>query len=190
MSILNGKVCIVTGAAGGIGAETVRALCEAGAKVTASDINIERLDQAVARLRAEGHEVVGRVADVTDEESVRGLVAATVDAFGRLDVVDNNAGATGVTALDRDVLGMTVELWDQIAAINSRGPMLLCKHAIPHMLAQGGGSIVNISSGQSLAGDLTNVAYAASKAAVNAMTRHVATTFGPRGIAATRSRRV
>jgi NAD(P)-dependent dehydrogenase (short-subunit alcohol dehydrogenase family) len=182
MAILAGKVCVVTGAAGGIGAETVKALCEAGGKVVASDIKQDGLDKVVARLKAEGHEVAGRVTDVGSEDSIRDLVAFTLDTFGRLDVVDNNAGSTSTAMVDKDVVSMTVELWDQVAAVNARGPMLLCKHAIPHMVAQGGGSIINISSGQSLCGDLRNVAYAASKAALNAMTRHTATVFGPQGI--------
>jgi NAD(P)-dependent dehydrogenase (short-subunit alcohol dehydrogenase family) len=96
--------------------------------------------------------------------------------------VDNNAAATNLTATDFDVTTMSVELWDQTMATNLRGPMLMCKHAIPRLVERGGGSIVIISSGQALSGDLGTVAYSSSKSGLLALMRHVAATFGPQGI--------
>jgi NAD(P)-dependent dehydrogenase (short-subunit alcohol dehydrogenase family) len=182
MSILSGKVALVTGAAGGIGFETVRAMCEVGARVVMTDIRQEPLEEAAAILRGEGYEVAVKVTEITEEAAVIDLLRFTVDTFGGIDVLDNNAGATGNSTIDQDVADMTVELWDKMLAINARGPMLLCKHALPVMVSRGGGSVINISSGQSLSGDLTNIAYAAGKAALNSLTRHIATAYGHKGV--------
>jgi NAD(P)-dependent dehydrogenase (short-subunit alcohol dehydrogenase family) len=182
MSILSGKIALVTGAAGGIGLETVRAMGEVGARVVMTDIREEPLQAAAETLRGEGYDVAAKVAEITDEDAVRALLAFTMDTFGGIDVLDNNAGATGNSTVDQDVADMTVELWDKMLAINARGPMLLCKHALPVMVSRGGGSVINISSGQSLSGDLTNIAYAAGKAALNSLTRHIATAYGHKGV--------
>jgi NAD(P)-dependent dehydrogenase (short-subunit alcohol dehydrogenase family) len=182
MSILSGKVALVTGGAGGIGSETLRALGEVGARLVMTDIREEPLQEVAEQLRGEGFEVAAKVADITDEASVKDLIKFAIDTFGGIDVLDNNAGATGYSNLDQDVADMPVDLWDTLLAINARGPMLLCKHALPQMVARGGGSIINISSGQSLSGDLTNVGYAAGKAALNSLTRDIATAYGAKGI--------
>lgn len=182
MGLLTGKVALVTGAAGGIGAETALALCEQGARVVLTDLKADGLQEVVERLKGQGHEVAGKGGDLLDEAEIRAVVAFAADTFGGLDILDNNAGATGFSSRDMDVAEMPVELWDQVQGINSRGPMLFCKHALPLMLARGGGSIVNISSGQALSGDISNIAYAAGKSALNALTRHLATAYGPRGI--------
>jgi NAD(P)-dependent dehydrogenase (short-subunit alcohol dehydrogenase family) len=182
MSILSGKIALVTGAAGGIGLETVRAMGEVGARVVMTDIREEPLQAAAETLRGEGYDVAAKVAEISDEDAVRALLAFTMDTFGGIDVLDNNAGATGNSTVDQDVADMTVELWDKMLAINARGPMLLCKHALPVMVSRGGGSVINISSGQSLSGDLTNIAYAAGKAALNSLTRHIATAYGHKGV--------
>ena len=182
MSILSGKVALVTGAAGGIGFETTRAMCEVGARVVMTDIRAEPLEECAATLRGEGHEVATQVTEITEEAAVVDLLAFTTKTFGGIDILDNNAGATGHSTIDQDVADMTVELWDKMLAINARGPMLLCKHALPVMVSRGGGSVINISSGQSLSGDLTNIAYAAGKAALNSLTRHIATAYGHKGV--------
>ena len=168
------KVTIVTGAAGGIGSQTVRTLAELGARIVATDLPGTGLDDVVTGLTADGFDAIAVEADVTDEDSVRSLIAATIEAHGRVDVVDNNAGATGFAEQDTVVTDMDAAVWDEVFAINARGPMLMCKHTIPHMLEQGGGSIVNISSGLSLAGDVICAAYGPGKAALNTLTRYVA----------------
>jgi NAD(P)-dependent dehydrogenase (short-subunit alcohol dehydrogenase family) len=182
MSLLTGRVALVTGAAGAIGAETVLALCEQGARVILTDVNAEGLHAVTERMKGQGHEVASKAGDLTSEEDIRAVVGFAAETFGGLDILDNNAGATGLAREDPGILDLSSELWDRIQAINSRGPMLFCKYALPLMLARRGGSIVNISSGQSLSGDIGNTAYACGKSALNALTRHLATAYGPQGI--------
>jgi NAD(P)-dependent dehydrogenase (short-subunit alcohol dehydrogenase family) len=112
------------------------------------------------------------------------MVAAAIERYGRLDILHNNAAAVDPALLRRDgeVAAMEVEVWDRTFAVNLRGPMLGCKHAIPRMLERGSGAIVNTSSAAGWAGDLTRSAYGASKAALEALTRYVATQYGKRGI--------
>ena len=184
MGMLDGKVALVTGAAGSIGSETALALAEQGARVVLTDLRAPELQAVTDRLQGRGYEVACRAGDLTLEDDVRVVVEFATETFGGVDILDNNAGATGFSSRDLDIPDMPVELWDQVQSINARGPMLFCKYAIPSMLARGGGSIINISSGQSLSGDVSNFAYAASKAAVNALTRHLATAYSPRGIRA------
>jgi NAD(P)-dependent dehydrogenase (short-subunit alcohol dehydrogenase family) len=179
---LAGKVAVVTGGAGGIGAATVEALAAAGADVVLADVEEEAVAKAAAELAAKGLSVVGRAVDVAAEDSVRDLVDFTVDTFGGIDVLDNNAALTSAIRADRDVVTMPVELWDQVMAVNLRGPMLLCKHTVPVMIRRGGGSIINITSGQGLSGDRVMVAYGSSKGGLVALTRFVAAAYGAHGV--------
>ena len=112
------------------------------------------------------------------------MVQAAVDAFGGLDVLHNNAADSSPDQMERDTdfLSLEVEIWDRAMAVNARGPMLGCKHAVPAMIERGGGSIINTSSVSGLTGNLTHTAYGASKGALNALTLGVATLFGKRGI--------
>jgi NAD(P)-dependent dehydrogenase (short-subunit alcohol dehydrogenase family) len=112
------------------------------------------------------------------------MIRTAVETFGGLDVLHNNAAmtATAEHTHDADLLNMSVEYWDRSFAVNLRGAMLGCKHAIPEMIRGGGGSIINTSSNQSLSGDLSQFAYSAAKAGVNALTRSVATAYGRQGI--------
>jgi NAD(P)-dependent dehydrogenase (short-subunit alcohol dehydrogenase family) len=181
--LLQGRTAIVTGAAGLIGSETARVLAAAGARVVLADVAGSTVDQEAKALRVEGHDVDSFVFDLTDESSVKALVEFTVRRFGGIDVIDNNAGATKLSvAQDQDLIGMTTPSWDKIYAINVRGPMLLIKHALPIMFERGGGSIVNISSAAADQGDLAFAAYGSSKAALNTLTKYVATAYGERGI--------
>lgn len=181
MALLDGKVALVTGAAGSIGSETALALAEQGARVLLTDLRAAELEAVTERLKGQGHDVACKAGDLSSEDDIRAVVETCVKTFGGVDILDNNAGATGFSSRDLDIPDMPVELWDQVQAINARGPMLFCKYAIPSMLERGSGSIINISSGQSLSGDVSNFAYAASKAAINALTRHMATAYSPRG---------
>jgi NAD(P)-dependent dehydrogenase (short-subunit alcohol dehydrogenase family) len=179
MGDLDGSVAIVTGAAGRIGSETVRILACAGARVLAADIEGTPLDDVAASVDGE---VRPHRVDISDEDAVKKMVATAVDAWGRIDVLDNNAAALAISGNDLMLTDMSVELWDRTMAVNLRGPMLCCKHTIPVMQAHGGGSIINISSGMSLAGDVHHVAYGASKGGVNSLTRYVATQYGKDGV--------
>jgi NAD(P)-dependent dehydrogenase (short-subunit alcohol dehydrogenase family) len=180
---LEQRVAIVTGSGGvgGIGAVTARALARAGARVVLADLASSQLKATTAALSADGLQAVSCVADISDERSVESLIRFTRDTYGRLDVLVNNAASQGQPE-DRDVASMPVDLWDQIMAVNARGTMLMCKHALPAMMTAGGGSIINISSGTSVAGDFFATAYAASKGAINTLTKYVATQYGSQNV--------
>lgn len=180
MRVLEDKAVILTGAGGGIGCPTALMLAAAGARVAISDISEANLAETGRLIREAGGEVLAVRADLTVESEVMDLVRATLDAFGDLDVLVNNGG--GSRPRDRDILSMDAELWDATMALNVRGPMLCCKHAIPEMLKHGAGAIVNISSGSALTGQLGIPAYSAAKAALLSLTRSVATMYGQQGI--------
>jgi NAD(P)-dependent dehydrogenase (short-subunit alcohol dehydrogenase family) len=152
-----------------------------GARLVLTDVSTQ-VEAVAAELVAAGGEAVAHVGDITNEAVVEGLMRLTRETYGRLDILDNCAGATNVSDRDISVTSMDTSLWDEVMAINVRGPMLTCKHGIPLMREHGGGSIINISSGMSLLGDDAHVAYAAGKAALNALTRSVATAYGKDGI--------
>lgn len=182
MALLDGKVAIITGAAGLIGSDTAELLAENGARVVLADLPGERLDQVTEDLKGKGHDVAACTTDITDESQVKALVQFAVDTYGGLHILDNNAGATGQTETDKDVVSLERKTWDYALGINALGPLLAAQSAIPVMIQGGGGVIVNISSGQSLSGDLSNTAYSAGKAAVNSLTRDIAVQYGPQGI--------
>ena len=173
MISLKGKVAIVTGAASGIGAATAKLLASAGAAVLIADLNLEGANAVVDEIRADGQTAEAVRADVSEEDEVRGLIEATRASFGRLDILDNNAGLLG-SPDDLDVVRMDVDLWDRFFAVNTRGPMLMCKHAVPLMIEGGGGSIINIASSGTSWGNARSTAYYCSKNAVIALTRFVA----------------
>jgi NAD(P)-dependent dehydrogenase (short-subunit alcohol dehydrogenase family) len=177
---LAGKVAVVTGAAAGIGRATVVKMAAEGARVVVSDRDGPGAEAVAADLRAMGAEAVSMRCDVTSEDDVRDTIGLAVATWGRLDVLHNNAGTTDVdlVAADGDIREMTVELWDHMMAVNLRGPMLGCKHALPHLIGGGGGSIVNTSSAAGIAGDLRYAAYGSAKGGLNSFTRFVATMYG------------
>ncbi len=177
-----GKVAIVTGAASGIGAATARAFAHEGAAVTLADLDLDRAAALAAELVAAGHQARPQEVDVADAEQAAAMVAETVEAFGGLDVLHNNAAAIGLNRLDQDVVTMDLETWDRVMAVNLTGPMLGCRFAIPAMLERGGGSIVNTASAAAFYGSESLAAYGTSKAGLVALTRYVATAYGDRGI--------
>ena len=183
MSRLDGKAAVITGAAQGIGFATAEALAAQGASVTVFDINSAGAESAAERLGPAALPVTG---DVADEKDVARMVAATIERFGRLDILVNNAAAFGpeIEGLDNDAQTTPVEVWDRTLAVNLRGAFLGAHFALPHMLAAGGGVIVNISSTSAFSGDINHVAYAASKAGMHSLARSIATSHGARGIRA------
>jgi NAD(P)-dependent dehydrogenase (short-subunit alcohol dehydrogenase family) len=180
---LEGKVALVTGAGSlrGIGVAAARVLASAGAHIVIADLAKSDIAGTAETLRAEGIDVVARTLDIAQEEQVRALFGWISETYGRLDIVDNNA-ANQANPTDMLVSDMDVELWDKIMGVNARGTMLMCKHALPLMIAGGGGSIINMSSGTSLAGDFFATAYACSKGAINTLTHYVATQYGQQGV--------
>jgi len=181
---LEGKVAIVTGGAGGIGAATARAVVREGASVAIVDIDGDRAQQLAEGIRDSGAEVIWKRADLSEEADVVAAVRATVSHFGRLDVLHNNAALTESDFLARDtqVTDLSLEVWERTIAVNLSSQMLTCKHAIPEMVRTGGGSIINMSSGASLKGDRTRTAYGVSKAGVNTLTMYAATGHGKSGV--------
>jgi len=179
---LAGKVAIVTGSGSGIGRASATRLARAGAKVLVADLNLEGAEETVAQITAEGGEAAAQQADVSDESSIAAMVAAAVERFGSLQLLHNNAADVVIIQRDLDVLSMDTEVWDRTMQVNLRGPMLGCKHAIPHMLEAGGGAIVTTSSTSGQFGDLSRVAYGVSKAGIDSLTRYVATLYGKQGI--------
>jgi NAD(P)-dependent dehydrogenase (short-subunit alcohol dehydrogenase family) len=184
MGRVDTKVAIVTGGAGGIGGATARALAREGASVMVVDINEDGAAHVAESIRASGGAAASARADLSQEAEVQSAVAATVSQFGRLDVLHNNAALTESDFLSRDtgVTDLSVEVWDTTMNVNLRSQMLMCKHAIPEMVKNGGGSIINMSSGASLSGDRTRTAYGVSKAGVNTLTMYVATGHGKQGV--------
>jgi NAD(P)-dependent dehydrogenase (short-subunit alcohol dehydrogenase family) len=181
---VQGKVAIVTGAASGIGRASAELLAREGAAVAVADLNGAGAKEVADAIGAAGGRAIAVEVDVKSEESIAAMVAATVDAFGALHVLYNNAADTSLHMMlhDGPVHTMAVEIWDHALAVDLRGAMLGCKHAIPHMIEAGTGSIVNTSSNQGLSGDMSQTAYAAAKAGVNQLTMSVATTYGRQGI--------
>ena len=181
---LKGRVGIVTGGASGIGRATALALAEAGAAVLVADLNREGAGEVVEAIRSADGEAAGHLVDVGEEDSIVEMVAAAVRRFGGLDILHNNAAASGADLLGRDldIVDLEVEVWDRTLQVNLRGPMLGCKHAIPRMLERGGGSIIQTSSASGLRGDLVRAAYGASKAGLDSLTRYVATQYGKQQI--------
>jgi NAD(P)-dependent dehydrogenase (short-subunit alcohol dehydrogenase family) len=181
MGRLAGKVAIVTGGGGGIGSAVVRRFVSEGAKVAVADVFAESAQAVAGPL---GDAALAVQFDAADPASVEALVEQTVNHFGRLDILHNNAAMTdpAKSMADTDAVTIPVEIWDEIIDINLRGYMLGCKYAIPHMIRGGGGSIINTASNSGSAGDLARIAYGASKGAIITMTKYVATQHGRHNI--------
>lgn len=172
---LQGKVALVTGAGGAIGGATAVAYAAAGACLVCADLNEEGAEATADRIRSAGGKAIVLGLDVGRPGAAEEAVATTVAAFGRLDVLANIAGAGGTGAA---LLEQSQELWDRMLLVNLTGTMWLCKAALPLMLSQGRGSIINTSSVTGIAGTAGSSAYAAAKAGVigfsKALAREVA----------------
>ncbi len=181
MGRLCGKVAIVTGGAGGIGAATVERLVDDGAQVVIADVNFNAAQAVAGRI---GKDCIAVKFDAEDTTSINDLVQATIYAYGRIDILHNNAALVGRDALELDLaaVALPLEFWDRTMAVNARAYFAACKFAIPHMIAVGGGSIINMSSTAALTGDLVRTAYGASKAAIISLTRDIAVQYGKQGI--------
>lgn len=178
---LEGKVSIITGAGSGMGRTAATMFAAEGARVVVAEFDEEAGTGTVGQVRAAGGEASFVKADVSSETDAAAMVAAAVDRYGRVDVLYNNAGI--MPELDHSVVDTDVATWDQVMAVNVRGVFLGCKYAIPRMVEQGSGSVINISSFVALLGcSVPQDAYTASKGAVLSLTRSLAVQFGPRGV--------
>lgn len=184
MGRIEGKVAVVTGGGGGIGGATARTLAREGASVAVVDIDHDRAEAVVEDIEATGGTAFAVQADLSEEGDVAAAMDTTVGRFETVDILHNNAALTesGFLSRDTQVTDMELDVWERTLAVNLRSQMLMCKHAIPHMVGRGGGSIINMSSGASLKGDRTRTAYGVSKAGVNTLTMYVASSYGKQGI--------
>jgi NAD(P)-dependent dehydrogenase (short-subunit alcohol dehydrogenase family) len=178
---LDNRVALLTGGAKGIGPHYARALAGNGARLMIADIaDAKDLAESIAREHG-ANSVASTVADVSDEGAVKKLVADTIDRFGKIDILVNNA-ALFAPLQEQSVLDIDVALWDRVMAVNIRGVFLVTKHVAPHMIAQKYGKIINISSGTVARGVPNFSHYVTSKGAVTAFTRSISRELGEHNI--------
>jgi NAD(P)-dependent dehydrogenase (short-subunit alcohol dehydrogenase family) len=177
MGRLDGKVCVITGAAGGMGREAALLFSEEGASVCVADVNQEAAEQTANEAR----DAFAIQCDVADEASVQEMYRATKERYGGIDVLYNNAGIS--PADDASVLDTTEEAWNRVQDVNTKGVFLCCKHGIPYLLERNGGSVINVASFVAIVGAATSqISYTASKGAVLSMTRELAVQFARQNV--------
>jgi meso-butanediol dehydrogenase/(S,S)-butanediol dehydrogenase/diacetyl reductase len=171
---VQGKTCIVTGGASGIGRSAAIALAAEGAEVTVSDVNRADGEMTVAMIAEQGGQAIFVECNVAEERDAQRLVQSTVDRFGKVDVLFNNAG---INPMEGSVLDLSLENWRRVFAVNVDGILFCSRFAIPEMRKVGGGRIINTASPASFRGWPGNAAYIASKGAVMSLTRSMAMDF-------------
>ena len=179
MGLVSGKVALVTGSGAGIGRAAALKFAEEGAKVVVSDVNSDGGNETVALVKQMGGDAVFAEADVAKAAEVEALIAKAVDAFGQLDCACNNAGVEGKIV---PIAEQLEDDFDRVMAINAKGTFLCLKYEIAHMLKNGGGSIVNLSSVAGLIGFYGLGPYVASKHAINGLTKNAALEYSRMGI--------
>jgi 3-oxoacyl-[acyl-carrier protein] reductase len=174
---LNDKTAIITGGARGLGAATARILAQEGVKVALFDINGAELERTAGALRDSGHVVTGQVCDITDASAVERNVAETIERFGAVHILVNNAGFPR----DGYIVKQTEQDWDSVVDVILKGSFLMCRAVMPHLIKQGWGRIVNISSRAHL-GNPGQANYSAAKAGILGLTRALSLESGRYGI--------
>lgn len=181
MRPLEGKRVFVTGAGGALGRASARLFAREGAAVAVVDLSAEAANETQALIEAEGGHAVTIVADVRDESQVRAAAETAAHRLGGLDTLFNNAGV--MPHQDRSFLDGDLELWHRISEINLDGTMLCSKYVVPHIIAAGGGAVLNMSSFLAVLGcSFPQDGYTASKGAISALTRSMAVQLGPKGV--------
>jgi NAD(P)-dependent dehydrogenase (short-subunit alcohol dehydrogenase family) len=172
MGRLDGKVAVITGAAGGMGREAALLFCAEGAQVCVADVDAE----AAEKTAADAGDAFATRVDVADSDSVREMYEQTAARYGGIDVLYNNAGIS--PSDDDSILVTEPEAWQRVQDVNTKGVYLCCKHGIPHLQRRGGGSIINVASFVALVGAATSqISYTASKGAVLSLSRELAVQF-------------
>ncbi len=173
---LDGKVCVITGAGGGMGADAAVRFAEEGAQIAVADVDGAAAEKVAAEVGGLAVEV-----DVSDEESVQRMYLAAAERFGGIDVLYNNAGIS--PADDASILDTDLAAWERVQAVNTRGVYLCCKHGISHLLERGGGSVINVASFVALVGAATSqISYTASKGAVLSLSKELGVQFARQGV--------
>lgn len=179
MSRLQNKVCIITGAASGMGESEAIAFAQQGAKLIIADMNLEQANQVAEKIINAGGEAFAFQVDVTQFDQLQQLVEFTLENFGRIDVLLNNAG---IFDKYTNSLDTTEELWDRMFAINVKAVFNLSNLVLPKMIEQGSGAIINIASIAGLVAQMGGASYTASKHAVIGYTKHLAAVYAKHGI--------
>lgn len=179
---LAGKAAVVAGGATGIGAATAVRLAAEGAAVIVGDVSADGAEATTSAIRAAGGTAQAVAFDLADPDSVKALVEAATATFGGLDLLFNVGSDMSLLRGDTDVVDIDFAIWDRTMTVTLRGYLAAMKYAIPAMLSAGGGAIVNMSSAAAFIGEPSRPAYAAAKAGVGALTRHVASRWGRDGI--------
>ncbi|MBA3630947.1 MAG: glucose 1-dehydrogenase [Actinobacteria bacterium] len=181
MGRLDGKVCVITGAGGGMGREAALRFSREGARVCVADMNEEAGQKSAAEADAETGEAFFFKVDVADPASVQAMYGKTAERYGQIDVLYNNAGI--MPEDDASILETEPNSWQRVQDVNTKGVYLCCKFGIPYLLERGGGSVINVASFVALMGAATSqISYTASKGAVLSMSRELAVEFAKEGV--------
>jgi NAD(P)-dependent dehydrogenase (short-subunit alcohol dehydrogenase family) len=177
---LQGRVAFITGGGSGIGRAAAELFAHEGARVAVAEIDAALGQAAVDAINRDGGKALFVHTDVTDEASVQAAVEATVTAFGKLDLLFNCAG--GSSPADAFTTDVDLTVWDKTINLDLKGTFLSCRHALPHIVRAGGGSVVNMSSGAALRGSSSAHVYTAAKGAILSLTRALAGQYAKQGI--------
>lgn len=172
---LENKVCLITGAGSGIGEASARLFAKEGARVVVADIDEAASTRTTDAIRGDGGSAIALAVDVTDEAQTQQIARAVISEFGRIDVLFNNAGISGIGSVEET----SADLFDRVMKVNVRGVYLMSRAVVPQMIKQRSGSVINMSSGIAEIGLARRVSYAASKGAVLAMTKSMQVDCAP-----------
>jgi NAD(P)-dependent dehydrogenase (short-subunit alcohol dehydrogenase family) len=179
---LTGKVAVVAGGATGIGAATAARLAAEGCLVVVGDLAVAAAQRTADNIVAAGGTATAVEFDLADPDSVVALLDTAATTYGGIDAVFAVGADMGALRADTDIVDIDLDVWDRVMSVNLRGYVATMKHAIPRLLARGGGAIVNMSSAAAFQGEPARPAYATAKAGIGALTRHVASRWGKEGI--------